>query len=53
LTFFVGERRIATNVDSRFERMTYSDLRSGIKVEVKGIAQADRSGLAIRVKLED
>jgi uncharacterized protein DUF5666 len=53
LTFFVGERRIVTNVDSRFERMTCADLRSGIKVEAKGIAQADRSVLAIRVKLED
>jgi len=53
LTFFVGERQIVTNVASRFERMTCADLRSDIKVEVKGIAQADRSVLAIRVKLED
>ena len=53
LTFFVGERRIVTNVDSRFERMTCTDLRSGIKVEAKGIAQADGSVVAVRVKLED
>ncbi len=53
LTFFVADRRIVTNIDSHFERMTCTDLRSGIKVEAKGIAQADRSVLAIRVKLED
>jgi len=39
--------------DSRFERMTCTDLRSGIKVEAKGIAQADGSVVAVRVKLED
>jgi hypothetical protein len=53
MTFFVGELRIATNADSRFERMTCTDLRSGINVEAKGIAQADGSVLAIRVKRED
>jgi hypothetical protein len=53
LTFFVGDRRIATNIDTRFERVTCTDLRSGIRVEAKGIAQADRSVLATRVKLED
>ncbi len=53
LTFFVADRRIVTNIDSRFERMTCTDLRSGIKVEAKGIAQADGSVLAIRVKRED
>ena len=53
LTFFVADRRIVTNIASRFERMTCTDLRSGIKVEAKGIAQADGSVLAIRVKRED
>jgi hypothetical protein len=53
LTFFIGERRIATNVGTRFERVACPSVSTGIRVEAKGIAQADRSVLATRVKLED
>jgi hypothetical protein len=53
LTFFIGERRIATNVGTRFERVACTGLSAGIRVEAKGIAQADGSVLATRVKLED
>ncbi len=53
LTFFIGERRIATNVGTRFERVACTGLSTGIRVEAKGIAQADRSVLATLVKLED
>ncbi len=50
LTFSVRSQSVRTNGSTRFENIACTGLRNGVAIEVKGVAQPDRSVLAARIK---
>jgi len=53
LTMTVGGRAVRTNGSTTFERGVCDDVRTGLLLQVKGVANADGSVTATRVRFED
>jgi len=53
LSFSINGQRVVTGAGTRFDKLSCSDVRNAMQVEVKGVRQSDASVMATRVKRED